>query len=401
GFRRFKLGEDGADLRVLHVDDMVALKPFEGAANRTSVFVVQRGAPTKYPVPYTVWTRKKGASIGMDVALEEAQAATARANLVAVPVDRTQATAPWITARPNAIKALGRVLGQSNYRAEEGANTGGANGVYWVRVLSKRADGLIVIENLHDIGKKDIPKAPPVAVEPDLVHQLLRGRDVSRWRATPSVYLLIVQDPDQRMGYDENWMKQQFPATYAYLRQFEPVLSARPLYRKYFNSKSAPFYSMYNVSPHTFAPYKIVWKYVSVDLTCAVIGTHADPILGEKTIIPDHRLMLVPLENQDEAHFICALLNSSIANLIVKGYVIGTQISTHILENISIPKYDSHNPLHQELSSLSEGAHELAARGENEVLKEVEGEIDRKAAELWGITDKELAEIKHSLAELS
>ena len=75
--------------------------------------------------------------------------------------------------------------------------------------------------------------------------------------------------------------------------------------------------------------------------------------------------------------------------------------STHLLDHIAIPHYDPHNSLHQELSALSQGAHDLAAKGEKEALKRVEEEIDRKAAELWGITDKELAEIKRSLAELT
>ncbi len=35
------------------------------------------------------------------------------------------------------------------------------------------------------------------------------------------------------------------------------------------------------------------------------------------------------------------------------GYVIDTQIATHITEYISIPSYDSTNPLHIELSHLS------------------------------------------------
>jgi len=56
--------------------------------------------------------------------------------------------------------------------------------------------------------------------------------------------------------------------------------------------------------------------------------------------------------------------------------------------------------LHQGLAALSQRAHELAARGEKEKLWEVEEEIDRKAAQLWGLTGEELREIKRSLEEL-
>jgi len=56
--------------------------------------------------------------------------------------------------------------------------------------------------------------------------------------------------------------------------------------------------------------------------------------------------------------------------------------------------------LTQRLAELSQQAHELAAAGDTEALKAVEDEVDRAAAELWGITAEELAEIRRSLEEL-
>ena len=56
GFRRFRLGADGAPLRVLRVDDLVDLRPFGDAANWTSVVVLQKGEPTIYPVKYVKWS---------------------------------------------------------------------------------------------------------------------------------------------------------------------------------------------------------------------------------------------------------------------------------------------------------------------------------------------------------
>ncbi len=57
GFRRFRLGADGPWLRVLRVDDFVATRPFD-AANWTSTIVLEKGAPTEYPVPYVKWLRR-------------------------------------------------------------------------------------------------------------------------------------------------------------------------------------------------------------------------------------------------------------------------------------------------------------------------------------------------------
>jgi len=75
----------------------------------------------------------------------------------------------------------------------------------------------------------------------------------------------------------------------------------------------------------------------------------------------------------------------------------------NILEHLCIPRFDPQNPLHQSLASLSRRAHELVAQGKasQEELRRVQEEIDHKAAELWGLSEEELEEIKRSLAEIS
>ena len=64
GFRRFRLGPEGEPLKVLRVDDMTALRPFEDAANRTSTITLEKGSPTEYPVPYFIWDKGRKAERG-------------------------------------------------------------------------------------------------------------------------------------------------------------------------------------------------------------------------------------------------------------------------------------------------------------------------------------------------
>ncbi|MCL6613571.1 MAG: N-6 DNA methylase [Firmicutes bacterium] len=65
-------------LRVLHVDDMASLNPFEGATNRTAVMVLEKGRATRYPVPYTLWQKKRRTKTGFtyESSLKEVQAVT-------------------------------------------------------------------------------------------------------------------------------------------------------------------------------------------------------------------------------------------------------------------------------------------------------------------------------------
>ena len=66
-----------------------------------------------------------------------------------------------------------------------------------------------------------------------------------------------------------------------------------------------------------------------------------------------------------------------------------------------LPQFNSKSLFHQRLSSLSKKAHGLAKRyyelndlEAREELKEVEGEIDKIVAELYGITDEELEKVR-------
>jgi len=49
GFRSFQIGE-GELLKVMFLDDMSSFQPFDSAANRTSVVILQKGQKTSYPV---------------------------------------------------------------------------------------------------------------------------------------------------------------------------------------------------------------------------------------------------------------------------------------------------------------------------------------------------------------
>lgn len=384
GFRRFQLGE-GDKLKVLQVNDLVELQPFEGASNRTSTVVLEKGKPTIYPVTYVLWQKTKPGRIAADLTLDEVRKRTKLINLTAQPVRISETTSPWITTSLKAVSALQKVIGKSDYKAHAGVCTW-ANGIYWLRILEHHTDRLL-IENLYDVGKKKI-KQVKALVEPDLVYPLLRGRDVGRWQAKPSAHILMVQDPTKpSVGFNETNLKVQHPLSYAYLKEFEDVLRQRSGYKKYFDPEKAPFYSMYDVGPYTFAPYKVVWREQASRITVAV----PEPTQGT-TIVPDHKLMLVDCQSASEAHYLCALLNSSPTEFIVASYGVNVQMDTHILQHVSIPKYYPKNLLHQGLSALSQQAHQLAAQSKEgeEELRKVEEEIDQKAAELWGLTKEEL-----------
>ncbi len=156
-----------------------------------------------------------------------------------------------------------------------------------------------------------------------------------------------------------------------------------------------PFYSMYAISGLTFAPYKVVWREMASNFTAAVSGE-----TDGKVHIPDHKLMLVPCKTETEAHYLCALLNSSPVGLSVLATVIQIQFDPHILTRIGIPKFDPKNETHKALAAASKAAHKAAAKDKGDKVMELEEEIDGLAQIIWGLDDDELGDIKESLREL-
>jgi len=378
----------------LQVDDMSRLQPFEGATNRTAVVIIQRGSQSHYPVAYTLWSKGSGnARVGIDKPLEDVLAETKRADLWAQPVDTKSPTSPWMNARKPALKALQKVVAPSYYQAYSGACTW-FNAIYWIEILDRLPSEKMFIQNLPEIGKAK-SKQVQKAIEPDIVYPLLRGRDVRKWFSSPSVHILLTQNPETRSGIDEKWMKVHLPESYSFLVQFREELLKRSGYLKFFEDEKAPFYTIYNVGPYTMSPYKVGWAREDVSLRCAVFGS-ANFGDGEKIVIPDQTVQFINFENPTEAHFVCALLNSTLATIVRMSYT--TDITTHILNVIAIPHYDPSNALHGRLAESSQQAHALVA--ESRDVSAIEAEIDLAAAELWGISTKELKEIKKSLEEL-
>jgi SAM-dependent methyltransferase len=444
GFRRFELPEQNKQrrpLKVLHVDDMVELQPFEAASNRTAVLVLQKGQPTHYPIPCTVWRKVEGARFSYDSTLDEVLAATQRHDWHAEPVDPRDSTSQWLTAHPAALNAIRKVLSKACYKAHEGVNTGGANAVYWVQKTYTHPNGDVVVQNITEGAKVKVEQVS-MTVEPDLLYPLLRGRDVKRWCAQPSAWIIVPRlNPQQVIPLSE--MQVKFPKTYAYLKRFKPTL----LQRKDAMTQGAlkrgePFYFYGAVGDYTFAPWKVVWPWISKGVRAAVVGDFEG-----KVVLPEHNTYFISCDDCNEAFYICGLLNSSLGDFAIRSFFStggGGIGAASLLDHVYIPCYDPNNAVHRRLAELSMQAHQLMGgapsqsgglsveqakaaiqrieqrrrRGRldqqtaDEIisalpvvqpgiaqLEAIEAEIDQLAAQIWGLTEQELEAIRQSLSQ--
>jgi hypothetical protein len=254
------------------------------------------------------------------------------------------------------------------------------------------------VRNVTEGAKREV-EVVTAELEPDLLYPLVRGRDVSRWHVTTSSYTLFPHTPQTLWkAIPEEEMQRRFPRAFAYLHRFEKLLLDRSGYRLL--RQGHPFYILSNIHEATFAQWKVVWREVSTDFAPGVIGP-----IDSKVAIPDHTLVLVGCDEPAEAHYVCGLLASSLYNMAINAYI-ALHPSPHVLQNVRVPRYDPGKREHQRLATLSQRAHELAPRayaGDKEAwaaLRLVEAEVDRAAAELWGLTEEELQDIVKSLHEL-
>lgn len=403
GFRRFRYSVDRGEgetihLRPLHVHDLSSLQVFDDATNRCAVLLCEKGGEAvRFPVKYTTW---RGPSrIDQDETLPDVLRITTRDSGKAVPVDSLVPTSPWFTPPVAAFGAARKVLGRSEYSAFAGCCTW-LNGVYWLRVLEVLGADSLLVENLHDIGRYKVKRVEAV-IDSELVYPLLRGRDVERWSAEPSVHIVLAQDPETRRGIPESEMRVRWPRTYAYLKRFEGdrenprrgTLRGRSGYRKYFKAHD-PFYSIYNVRKDSLAADKVVWREQTALFQAALVGSE-----GGRAILADHKLMVVACSGLEEAAYLLAMLNSSPARLAVRSYVMPTSTSTHVLQHVRVPPFQAKNADHVRLAELGFQCGEAKRAGRKEDLVQVEGELDGRAGRVWRITGREMEAIAAALRD--
>jgi hypothetical protein len=242
---------------------------------------------------------------------------------------------------------------------------------------------LVRVRNIAERGKR---RAAVVEhpVESDLLYPLLRWGDIDRFGARPKAWLLLAQDVETRRGIDEARMRQQYPNAYVYLAHFRELLEGRAAYRRY--QSRAAFYSMYDVGPYTLAPFKVVWRRMDRQVHAAVVEAVDDPRLGRRPVIPQETCALVAVESADEAHYLCAVMNSSLVGFLVASHSVrgGKSFgSPGMLDFLRIRRYDPADATHRELTEASRKAHCLKVSGSD--VAAIQDHIDRLAAQLWGV----------------
>ena len=288
-----------------------------------------------------------------------------------------QTSGPWIFSDESKNTKFGfdAVYGQSAYRAREGVNTGGANGIFWVDVIDE-SEGCVEIKNSGDVGRAKFRSLSGI-VESKVIHPLARGRDAKRWHCSPSTSIFCPYDGRfSKNPFPEKVFSDAYPLAYLFIRRFKKELSERKEYIRW--GARNPFYELFRIGPYTFSKNRVIWQHTGFSGSFRASLLESD----QANVIPDQKIILVPVESSDEGHYLVSLMNSKPVAVFLRSFML-LDASPQILNYIGITSYDAENDLHKSLSILGKKAKLLAKSGRVAELAKLETEIDVQAAKYF------------------
>lgn len=363
GFRRFHISGN-MYLKPVVVEDLKQLKPFPDAANSTAIFVARKTVevPT-YPIDYFIWTARPGVprTISEYASRPEVLARVERTENEANPVEH--ASSPWVIMPRGEFATCRKLVGRCTWIEGHKGITSDLNGVYHVNIVNVSHDGsFIQIETRPEAGRTNIGPKQRFWVEPNMLYPVIKGAgDLSACSFAPSHGLCVIVPNRGIVGpalvHAQSQMEQRNPNLLRYFQTYQHQLQCRSTYRTRMNR--APFYSVYNVGEYTFAPWKVVWPEQPGDsaIPVAVVHTRMLPGLGDKVIIPDHKIYFAGFQAPDPAYYLCGLLLCSRVQRFIRSYHVMLQVGD-IFKYMQLPEYNPEDPAHYELARLVQTIHQ-------------------------------------------
>ncbi len=376
GFRSFSILPEKIDFKPYVVYDLTNFKPFPNLNNKTNILFALKGKKVGYPVDYVVWNLNRKKSPNSHTSLEEVLNNSKFESLHAKPINNQDEKSGWITLDKKVIKLMQNFIGKSEYRARTGVFTGGANGIYWLDIVSNKGK-TVRVRNIVSRSRKRFRQADKW-IEKKFVYPLINGSELDMWSYRYSKYILLPHTNKTKMyPLKQNILLKKYSKTASYLSSFKTELSIRKGFTA-FDKKihEDHYYTLQRIGAYTFTKYKVAWRYISSRFISAVIKEVNDKHLGRKTLIPNEKIIYIGLDNQEEAYYVCGVLSSSRIITLIENFTINTQLSPGILNNISIKEFDKKNKLHINISRLCLKGHN-DTKNIQKYIKEIDKLIDK------------------------
>ncbi|MHA1848684.1 MAG: Eco57I restriction-modification methylase domain-containing protein [Promethearchaeota archaeon] len=359
-FRSFEIRKEESitPICVEKVIDLEEINPFRPINAESCIAIFIKGKKNTYPVRFLKWkhvkeTRKVSTQDDIGMVLQKVKIKEKHA--IPDPIEKKN-DAPWVLIedqRDNKITGMDI----NHYKPRHGV-VNDLVSVFFVDIKNKMPDGKLEIRNRVFLDKRSQKVKPSTAiVKPDLIYPCIKSRHLKKWKLDLSRnkidYIIMTQKKSGKENLD---LKNKYPGIYNYLLFYKDQLENRHS----IHFKGKPFYSMYAVGEYTFQTYKVAWKSMSKKPEFVVISTIDDHFLGRKLLIPDNPIGYISTSLEEEAHFICGVLNSAILNDFFLSRQRGTKypLSQSLIQKAPVPRYDPSREIHLKISFLSRQLHD-------------------------------------------
>jgi hypothetical protein len=389
GLRRLSIQPDSQPLALRLIRTFNGLRPFANTAVAAAAWVVEKGAARRFPIEVEEWRSTPVAWQPTPFSsLHEVRRHMEDVPLVAARSDPGDSGSPWTIGSSACHDATARLLGSNPCEVRTGVFTGGANGVYYLERLARRASsGCRWYRNVVERAKRSAPSAE-MELEAALVYEVVRGRDLSLWQAKAGAEMLCPHTEKTRMrALPQEHLERRYPRILRYLASMRGVLDERRGFSGWERSmQEEAFYAIQRVGAYTFSPYKTAWKYIARDFIVAVIGPDGR---GRPRLCND-KVMYVSFDDEQAAFYLCGVLSSDPVRWCVVSTMTGTQISTSAIRHLHISPFMPADATHRLIARACQRGHAAVAKGRSDVAEKQLATINRAVADMYGLTKADL-----------
>jgi hypothetical protein len=379
-------------IREIH-DWADAGKPFDPVSERFSTVVIGARLADQEQVKVVAYKKVKGDRTKSSewATLEDAR--TRLTETVSMAHQLMDAETTFTVARSaEEMEKVGLVTGPCAYIGREGTKFYPQELLVFTYDGPGPKPGTVFVKNVQVPGSKYRVPQRRILLETRFLHPMVKSRLVEAFALDQSENLIVAfpyGQKDHRKPISLADLRQQSPELARYFRQNKELFDQQSRYNsRIANTDEGEFYALIRTGPYSFAPHRAVFR--ASTKWCSTVVSEAEMPWGERKrmLCQDHAVSMSERAHdrsfitEDEAHYICAILNAPIVGQLVTSS--SDPRSFDIRTPIYIPLFDPANLRHQRLAALSRQAH---ADGDSAAIREEIEDIylgicrERRAAE--------------------
>ena len=127
------------------------------------------------------------------------------------------------------------------------------------------------------------------------------------------------------------------------------------------------------------------WRTASIFFVLRTSLTDSLSIRSPLMTSPPTISSFFPVENENEAHYLCGILNSKVVDEFIRSFSSAGRGfgAPSVMEHLAIPKFNGNNRIHMKIAELSKKAHALVAQGKS--IEDLQNDLNEAVERLWNI----------------